>query len=176
MDGTTWNSYQIVGNRARAMCYAAQQIQFRRLTEGTVNRLVSAASLQLKAMDDLKSQQETLNSLTSETVRKLSDSQQDLLSSQSALRDANDDIFKHIAVNVKEIMQEKALIASGNRELAQLTENIREKLDFTADQIQARETVEHKKHERILQDLKAIQDNTQVSVSKLGRVESNKKK
>ena len=54
MDGTTWNSYQIVGNRARAMCYATQQVQFRRLTEGTVNRLVSAASLQLKAMDDLK--------------------------------------------------------------------------------------------------------------------------
>ncbi|RUS82974.1 hypothetical protein EGW08_009259, partial [Elysia chlorotica] len=167
MDGTTWNSYQIVGNRARAMCYATQQVQFRRLTEGTVNRLISAASLQLKAMDDLKSQQETLTSLTSETVRKLSDSQQDLLSSQHALRDAHDDIFKHIAVNVKEIMQEKALIATGNRELAQLTENIREKLDSTAEQIQTREAVEHKKHERILQDLRAIQDNTEQSVLKL---------
>ncbi|KAK3705501.1 hypothetical protein RRG08_041375 [Elysia crispata] len=167
MDGTTWNSYQIVGNRARAMCYATQQVQFRRLTEGTVNRLVSAASLQLKAMDDLKSQQETLNSLTSETVRKLSESQQDLLSSQHSLRDAHDDIFKHIAVNVKEIMQEKALIVSGNQELAQLTENIREKLDFTSKQIQNREAVEHKKHERILQDLRTIQDNTEQSVLKL---------
>ena len=75
-----------------------------------------------------QSQQETLNLLTSETVTKLSESQQDLLSSQHALRDAHNDIFKHIAVNVKEIMQEKALIATGNRELAQLTENIREKL------------------------------------------------
>ena len=84
-----------------------------------------------------QSQQETLNSLTSETVRKLSESQQDLLSSQHSLRDAHDDIFKHIAVNVKEIMQEKALIASGNQELAQLTENIREKLGLFSMELKA---------------------------------------
>ncbi|GFN96069.1 protein brambleberry-like isoform x1 [Plakobranchus ocellatus] len=167
MDGTTWNSYQIVGNRARAMCYATQQVQFRRLTEGTVNRLVSAASLQLKAMDDLKSGQEQLSQLTSETVQNLFESQKDLLSTQHALRDAHDSIFKHIDLNVKTIMQEKALIATGNRELAQLTENIREKLDSTSQQIQERETIEHTKHERILKDLKAIQDNTETSVLKL---------
>ena len=54
MDGPTWNAYQIVGNRARAMCYATQQDQFRRLTEMTVNDLVSAANDQLHSMELIK--------------------------------------------------------------------------------------------------------------------------
>ncbi|XP_059146093.1 protein brambleberry-like [Physella acuta] len=164
MDGTTWNSYQIVGNRARAMCYATQQLQFRRLTEITVNQLVSAATDQIQSLNDLKTGQEQLQSLTSETVRKLYESQQDLLSTQHALREAHDDVFKHIAVNVKEILHEKALIASGNKELATLTENIKQKLDITSQQIQERESIEHKKHERILKDLKDIQDKTEISI------------
>lgn len=54
MDGVTWNSYQIVGNRARAMCYATQQLQFRRLTENSVNQLAAATAAQLQSMIDLK--------------------------------------------------------------------------------------------------------------------------
>uniref|UniRef100_A0A0B7ARD3 Protein brambleberry n=1 Tax=Arion vulgaris TaxID=1028688 RepID=A0A0B7ARD3_9EUPU len=167
MDGTTWNSYQIVGNRARAMCYAAQQLQFRKLTEITVNRLATVAGEQVKSLNDLKAGQEQLHSLTAETVRKLYESQQDLLSTQLSLREAHEGIFNHIAINVKEIMQEKALIASGNQELAAMTDNIRKKLDVTAEKIEERELVEQTKHARILQDLKDIQDNTEMSVRKL---------
>lgn len=54
MDPTTWNSYQIVSNRARAMCYAAQQTQFRKMTELTVNQLVAQAGNQLATMKDLQ--------------------------------------------------------------------------------------------------------------------------
>jgi hypothetical protein len=53
MDGPTWNAYQIVGNRARAMCYATQQNQFRRLTEMAVHDLVSAADDQLQSMKQI---------------------------------------------------------------------------------------------------------------------------
>ena len=54
MDAVTWNTYQIVSNRARAMCYATQQLQFRRLTEKSVNQLAAATSVQLQAMKELK--------------------------------------------------------------------------------------------------------------------------
>jgi hypothetical protein len=54
MDGPTWNAYQIVGNRARAMCYATQQEQFRKLTEMTVSDLVTAATNQLDSMEHIK--------------------------------------------------------------------------------------------------------------------------
>lgn len=53
MDGPTWNAYQIVGNRARAMCYATQQDQFRRLTEMAVHELVAAADDQLENLKQM---------------------------------------------------------------------------------------------------------------------------
>lgn len=54
MDPDTWNAYHIVSNRARAVCYATRQLQFRRRTEQTVNALVSTAAGQLEAMRMLK--------------------------------------------------------------------------------------------------------------------------
>ena len=53
MDGPTWNAYQIVGNRARAMCYVTQQNQFRRLTEMAVHELVAAADTQLENLKQM---------------------------------------------------------------------------------------------------------------------------
>lgn len=54
MDSDTWNAYHIVSNRARAVCYATRQQQFRRQSELTVNSLISTATSQLDAMKDLK--------------------------------------------------------------------------------------------------------------------------
>ncbi|WAR15451.1 BMBL-like protein [Mya arenaria] len=59
MDSTTWNSYQIVNNRARALCYATQQQQFRRLAEVTVNELMSSAHGQLQFLKELQKQEAT---------------------------------------------------------------------------------------------------------------------
>ena len=54
MDGTMWNAYQIVSNRARAICYATRQQQFRMKTEHTVNQLVHTTEEQLEAMRDIE--------------------------------------------------------------------------------------------------------------------------
>ena len=54
MDGTTWNTYQIVSNRARALCYATRQQQFRMKTENVVNKLVYTTQEQLTTMEDIK--------------------------------------------------------------------------------------------------------------------------
>lgn len=40
MDPDIWNSYHIMTNRARAVCYSVRQQQFRGLTEMTVNKLM----------------------------------------------------------------------------------------------------------------------------------------
>lgn len=42
MDSDTWNSYHIISNRARAICYSVRQTEFRMKTEMTVNNLASA--------------------------------------------------------------------------------------------------------------------------------------
>ena len=54
MDSDTWNAYHIVSNRVRSVCYSTRQLHFRRKAEMTVNALISTASSQLDAMNDLK--------------------------------------------------------------------------------------------------------------------------
>ena len=54
MDPTSWNAYQIVTNRALAVCYATRQQQFRLKTEYSVNKLVHSTSEQLQAMEQLQ--------------------------------------------------------------------------------------------------------------------------
>lgn len=54
MDADTWNAYHLMSNRARAVCYAARSIQFRALTELTVNKLMDTAHTQIQTLSSLK--------------------------------------------------------------------------------------------------------------------------
>jgi hypothetical protein len=54
MDADMWNTYHLMNNRARAVCYAARQQQFRALSEMTVNKLMDSAHNQLNTMNSLK--------------------------------------------------------------------------------------------------------------------------
>lgn len=47
MDSDTWNAYHLVTNRAKAVCVASRQEQFRGLTELTVNKLMHSGKFQL---------------------------------------------------------------------------------------------------------------------------------
>ncbi|KAL8622670.1 hypothetical protein ACOMHN_009304 [Nucella lapillus] len=167
MDAVTWNTYQIVGNRARAMCYATQQLQFRRLTEKSVNQLAAATSAQIESMQELKAGQEQLHAMASDTVRRMFESQQELLVTHEALRAGQNDVFAHVADNVKQLQQEKALIAAGNQELAHLAEKIRAELNLTAELIKAQEVTQQQKHEDILKDLKLIHTQASEALAKL---------
>lgn len=69
MDPDTWNTYHLMNNRARAVCLAARQAQFRALTEMTVNKLMTSAQGQLDAMSSLKVYS---NLLFFYTIKKLS--------------------------------------------------------------------------------------------------------
>ena len=54
MDSIVWNSYQIVSNRARAVCYSVRQQQFTMKAEITVNKLVQTSEDQLKNLKEMK--------------------------------------------------------------------------------------------------------------------------
>lgn len=45
MDSDTWNAYHLITNRAKAVCAAVRQEQFRGLTEITVNKLMHSGKL-----------------------------------------------------------------------------------------------------------------------------------
>ena len=54
MDSDMWNTYHLMNNRARAVCYAARHQQFRAMSEMTVNKLMDSATSQLETMNMLK--------------------------------------------------------------------------------------------------------------------------
>ena len=53
-----WNAYHIISNRARSVCYATRQQQFRYQTEVAVNQLSHSTLQQIKAMEVLASNHE----------------------------------------------------------------------------------------------------------------------
>lgn len=167
MDGPTWNAYQIVGNRARAMCYATQQDQFRRLTEMAVHELVAAADDQLENLKQMMKGQELLHSLTSETVQKLFDSQMELLGNHQQLKLAHDTIMSNVESNMKNLHQEKSLIATGNKQLAEMVENIKKKLDLTAENMATQERKQQENYKNIIEDLGQIHIKAQDALKKL---------
>ena len=72
--------------------------------------------------------QESVAEATSSVLRKMYEGQQDLMVGHQTLKDAHNDIHKYVADNLKELTREKALIATGNKELAELNDQIRTKM------------------------------------------------
>ena len=69
MDAHTWNTYHIISNRARSVCYATRQQQFRRQTELAVNKLSAATIDQLQAMEDLSNSQQQIKQATVDSLK-----------------------------------------------------------------------------------------------------------
>ncbi|XP_042239343.1 protein brambleberry-like isoform X2 [Homarus americanus] len=159
MDPNTWNAYHIVSNRARAVCYASRQEQFGAKTQMAVNMLMHTAEEQIKSMDDLQESQEALGIATSKTFDSLSDGHKHLQQQQQQLSTAHHAIHSFVSSNLRELSREKKLIASGQRELALITETIKRKLDEAHQQLMIQENSQKDAHSTILEDLSKIQDN-----------------
>ncbi|KAK4301661.1 hypothetical protein Pmani_026218 [Petrolisthes manimaculis] len=159
MDGNSWNAYHIVSNRARAVCYAARQQQFTAHTQMAVNKLMASAQDQIRTMDGLQEGQEALGRVTSDTLESLSSGHKQLQQQQQQLSSSHMAVHSIISSNLRELSREKKLIASGQRELASITETIRHKLDEAKEQLANQEDSQRDVHAMILQDLSTIQDN-----------------
>lgn len=68
MDSIAWNTYHIMSNRARAVCYYIRNVQFRGLTEQTVNQLMDSAQRQIKKLHEISDDQKNLQGITKETI------------------------------------------------------------------------------------------------------------
>ncbi|XP_074841686.1 protein brambleberry-like isoform X2 [Carettochelys insculpta] len=167
MDPDTWNAYHIVSNRARAVCYSTRQIQFKRRTEHMVNTLVSAAVSQLEAMRLLKDGQEELKVLTAESLNEVVTSQQELLLQQEKLQDSQEQVEFSIHSNLEQLAQEKALITSGQQQVAQLIEGITKRMENMSSHLDDQDLDLQQGHQAILADLTQMQRRTQEVYSKI---------
>ncbi|XP_061463079.1 protein brambleberry-like isoform X3 [Rhineura floridana] len=167
MDPDTWNAYHIVSNRARAVCYATRQMQFKRQAEQTVNALVSTAINQLETMEMLKNGQEELKELTSESLQKVVNSQQELLAQQEKLQGSQEQMEEAIHGNLDQLAKEKALIASGHQQVAQLIEGITRRMENVSSHLDHQDMDLQEGHKAILMDLSQVQKRAQEVYSKI---------
>lgn len=160
MDADVWNSYHLMSNRARSVCYAARQQQFRASAEMTVDRLVSTAHKQLSTMHILKEGQERLSEITSNTLLAVSKGQEDLLLKQDELQHHHKGLQSFVASNIQQLVREKYFIAAGHKELVSMTEDVRQRLDAAQVQLNLHSTEHKTNHEEVMQDLLRIQKQT----------------
>lgn len=69
MDPDIWNTYHLMANRVRAVCYSARQSQFIGLTEHTINKLVDTTRNQVRTLDKLVDDQKDLQDLAENTLQ-----------------------------------------------------------------------------------------------------------
>lgn len=161
MDPDTWNAYHIVSNRARAVCYATRQTLFRRRAEHTVNSLLSTASSQLHAMMDLKEGQLELRRMTSASLDKVLEGHSALQAKQSKLYEEQEQMETSMRDNMERLVQEKALIASGQEQVAQLMHIITDRLEGVSEHLQTQSSSVQDSHNAIVEDLADVRHKAQ---------------
>ncbi|XP_046477941.1 protein brambleberry [Neodiprion pinetum] len=158
MDPDMWNAYHLMSNRARAVCYAARNIQFRALTEITVNKLMNTAHSQIKAMGSLKESQERLEEQTIDALNSVATGNKVLLEQQESLKEAQSSAHSLVARNLQILNNEKALIRSGHAQLLAMTDDIRKKLEKASQELADHSTERNENHQEVLADLKNMQE------------------
>ncbi|KAG7268747.1 hypothetical protein CRUP_034581 [Coryphaenoides rupestris] len=161
MDSDTWTAYHVVSNRVRSVCYSTRQLGFRRKAELTVNALISTASSQLDAMKDLKAGQAELKDLTAASLDKLQLGHRALHDQQGVLRAGQGQLESSLRVNLEQLGQEKALIASGQELVARLIQDITHKMEDVSDQLKGQGSEVQEGHQAIIQDLADVRDKAQ---------------
>lgn len=169
MDQHTWNTYHLISNRARAVCYNTRQQQFYAKTEMTVNKLVWSTDRQVKAMSQLEQEQQKVSSLTNHTLETVAQGQEALLQQQERLRSSQQGVHNFLAQNLKELTLEKALIAAGQRELTRMTNGIRKKLDMASSMMLSNEEQRRVNHGELLKDLATVQDHAKFLQQRLNQ-------
>lgn len=167
MDPDTWNSYLLMSNRARAVCYSIRQAQFRGLTELTVNKLMDTAHEQISIMTRLKDGQFKIEKATSETIDKVVKGNEALKKQQDDIRQAQ--FFGQLALedNIRRLADEKQLILEGHDQLTEMTKDVKAKLDEAAKQLDAQSEERKDNHQEILKDLIEIQKQAQAIFSRI---------
>ncbi|XP_063983985.1 protein brambleberry-like isoform X2 [Diachasmimorpha longicaudata] len=167
MDADMWNAYHLMSNRARAVCYAVRNIQFRALTELTVNKLMHSARSQIEALGSLQESHERLEMRTIDALSSLSKGNEVLMEQQKHLEDSQSQSHRLVVNNLRQLTNEKYLIRSGHTLLASMTEDIRKRLEKTNEDLEAQASDRQKNHQEILKDLMDIQEKSELIWKKI---------
>nr|CAD7404690.1 unnamed protein product [Timema poppensis] len=159
MDAIMWNTYHLMNNRALAVCHSVKNMQFRALNEMTVNKLMTAAHDQLASMESLKESQVKVQTMTSHTLESVAKNNTVLMSQQDKLFSMQHNIKDFVALNLRELTREKALIAAGHQEIAKLTADIKKSVELTSVSAATQRVEWQENHKELLLQIDKIKNN-----------------
>ncbi|KAK4880353.1 hypothetical protein RN001_008499 [Aquatica leii] len=162
MDPDTWNSYHLMSNRARAVCYSVRQSQFRGLTEYTINRLMTAARNQLFNLDKISKDQENLHEMAQQSLESVAKGQEFLVQQQKDFQQAQ--LHNQLALenNIQRLSDEKRIIKETNEELMKMTHSVQGKIEQAAWQLRMHTDESRVNHQELIDDLIGIQNKVQI--------------
>lgn len=161
MDADMWNAYHLMSNRARAICYAARSVQFRALTELTVNKLMQTSHSQIKTLISLKENQDRLMDQTTEVLSSLSEGNKVLLEQQQYLQDAQTIAHKLVITNLRDLSSEKAMIRLGHTQITSMIEDLKKSLETATQELVKHSASHSESHKELLNDLMNIRNQVQ---------------
>lgn len=157
MDADSWNSYHIMTNRARAVCYAARQEQFRALAEITINRLISTTRTHLEQMTAYNANQEKLEKATELALEKISRNQHDVLSTYSRLRRLESEFAATLVNDKTGLEQLGKLIENEQNEITKILTDFKTVLEETGKEYKKQKQMKSIEHDKVLKDLGGAQ-------------------
>ncbi|XP_028399908.1 protein brambleberry-like [Dendronephthya gigantea] len=164
MDPDAWNAYHIISNRARSVCYATRNHQFRLKTEYLVNQLAVSAGDQMNFLERLKVGQENLNQATKGTLDRLTSGHKDLIQEQVKIRSEFGNVNKELTTKIKEnvvaLDYEKRVIKEAEKQLSSMTEAIANALENTTAELREQDGKRKEEHAAVVEDLEEIKAKT----------------
>ncbi|CAB3999667.1 Hypothetical predicted protein [Paramuricea clavata] len=164
MDPDAWNAYHIISNRARSVCYATRNQQFRLKTEYLVNQLAVTADGQMDFLEKLKIGQENLNGVTKGTLNRLTSGHRDLIKEQVRIRNEFGNVNKDLTAKMNENMvaldYEKRIIKEAEQQLSSMTEAIATTLGNTTAELREQDEKRKEEHAAVVEDLEEIKAKT----------------
>lgn len=128
MDADTWNAYNVITTRARAICTLFRHEEFRTMAEMTVNKLLESAQTQVDIVSQLTANQKELNEAAISTIEKLEEDNIKLINSHRELIESTASQREFADNNYKSLSKEKVLIQNNQLELTNMVANIKSRL------------------------------------------------
>ncbi|ENN76300.1 protein brambleberry [Dendroctonus ponderosae] len=157
MDSDTWNSYLLMSNRAKAVCYMIRKSQFTALGEHTVNKLMEASQNQLGVLEKISTNQENILGVAEKTSESLAKGQNTLFEQQKDLEKAQLHGQLVIEENIRRLASEKQLIRDTHNTLVQMTKEVQSSLASTAKMVADQHSDTKVNHAQLLEDVNTIQ-------------------
>lgn len=167
MDPDAWNAYHLVTNRAKAVCASVRHDQFRGLTELTVNKLMNTAHEQIEMMGQLAENQKELQSVTQEAIDEMSANNDRIISQQGDIMRLSEAHRAKVESNFRDLVREKALIRSGQQEVAILLTDLRSRIDESIKQLEMQSKRSKLNHASLLTDMEQLQKSAATIAGKI---------